>query len=199
MSIKRRTFLIALALLVLFLALFLIARLNKDTPVILGDWPYYPDVENITKAADVIIIGDVISAKSVEQIKISEKRPEDLKTNLPYTISTVKVSRVLKGDVNVGDEISIRQLGDHKRRPESTLQRINGYLSKNQECLMFLAEFDDLPYAPLNPGQGIIWIKEGTKLYSPCEYALFGYKDSENTELISIETAIDEISKFTNK
>ena len=199
MSIKRRVIIIALALLVLFLALFLIARLNKDTPVILGDWPYYPDVENITKAADVIIIGDVVSAKSVEQIKISEKRPEDLKTNLPYTISTVKVSRVLKGDVNVGDEISIRQLGDHKRRPESTLQRINGYLSKNQECLMFLAEFDDLPYAPLNPGQGIIWIKEGTKLYSPCENALFGYKDSENTELISIETAIDEISKYVNQ
>ena len=199
MTIKIRTFVIILALLVLLLALFLILRPNKNTPVILGDWTYYPDVEDITKAADVIIIGDVVSAKSVEQIKISEKRPEDLKTNLPYTISTVKVSRVLKGDVNVGDEISIRQLGDHKRRPESTLQRINGYLSKNQECLMFLAEFDELPYAPLNPGQGIIWIKEGTKLYSPCEYALFGYKDSENTELISIETAIDEISKFTNK
>lgn len=199
MAIKKRTFVIILAILVLFLALFLILRPNKDTPVILGDWPYYPDVENITKAADVIIIGDVVSAKSVEQIKISEKRPEDLKTNLPYTISTVKVSRVLKGDINVGDVISVRQMGDHKRRPESTLQRINGYLSKNQECLMFLAEFDDLPYAPLNPGQGIIWIKEGIKLYSPCEYALFGYKDSENTELISIETAIDEISKFTNK
>ena len=188
MTIKKEFQIITSVIIIIIIALIFILRPNNTKPVILTEWPYYPDTKSITEEADVIIIGNVVSEKDVKSIQ-----------SRPYTISTVKVSRVIKGNVNIGDVISISQLGDYKRYPESTLQRIDGYLSKNDECLIFLAEFNNLPYTPLNPNQGIIWIQKGFKLYSESPLALYGYSDIEKSNEVSIETAIDEVSGYVDQ
>lgn len=35
-----------------------------------GDYPYYPDVASITEASDVIVAGDVVTAKDVKDLMV---------------------------------------------------------------------------------------------------------------------------------
>ena len=44
------------ALLIVFLKISL-----TSTPMLQGDYPYYPDVQSITDSADVIIVGEVVT------------------------------------------------------------------------------------------------------------------------------------------
>lgn len=161
-------------------------------PMFHGDYPYYPDVESITNAADVIIVGDVVTGGEVKDLIVDTTPNKPDKTPIPYTLSTVKVKEVVKGNVHVGDVLTIKQLGDYKNKPEEALHKIDGYLVKNTEQLMFLSEYNDSPYSPMNPYQGAIQIKEGV-LHSNSEYSLFGFHDDD-----SLDSSINIIREYVN-
>ncbi|AEE97772.1 hypothetical protein [Mahella australiensis] len=178
-------------LILISLALIIVIAVNFfPKPMIHGDYPYYPDVKSITNAADVIIVGEVVSAKDVQDLMVDRTPNKTNKETTPYTISTVKVVEVVKGNVNIGEIITIKQLGDYKAKPEATLHEMNGYLSKDTEQLMFLCEYDDSPYSPVNPAQGIIKVRNGTTLYSANEYSLFGYTATSAKTADSLDSAI---------
>lgn len=187
MTIQKKRIITAVVLILVSLVLSgLICRQFMPKPMLYGDYPYYPDIESITEAADVIVVGEVVSAKNVQKIMVD-------KECTPYTISTIRISRVIKGDVKVGDTISIKQLGDYKNNPEETLYKMDGYLSKNTEQLMFLCQYEESPYSPVNPAQGIIEVKDGI-LYSNNRYSLFGYsKISVKENADDLDLAIEAV------
>lgn len=166
-------------------------------PMFQGDYPYYPDVESITNAADVIIVGEVLTAREVKNLMVDKTPNKTGKEATPYTLSTIKVVTVIKGNVNIGDVITLKQLGDYKNKPEATLYEMNGYLAKDTEQLMFLREYEDLPYSSVNPAQGIIEVKNGV-LYSNSKYSLFGYSDDINQTTDSLNTVIESVKQFTD-
>ena len=63
MTIKTKKMAFAFGIVVLSIALALLVCMSfLPKPMLHGDYPYYPDVESITNAADVIIVGEVVTA-----------------------------------------------------------------------------------------------------------------------------------------
>ena len=175
----------------IFTIIFSIAVLSKLLPprqFFHGDYPHYPKVSDIVDAADVIIAGDVISAREVKHLMVDKTPNKADKETTPYTISTIKVTEVIKGNIKVGDLIEIKQLGDYKNKPELTLYEMNGYLEKDSKELMFLCEYANSPYSPVNPAQGVINIMPDGSLYSANKHSLWGYREAqkETDEIISV-------------
>ena len=208
MTIKSKKAASVLGVVVLSMALaLLICTSLLPKPMLHGDYPYYPDVESITSAADVIVVGEVVTARKVKKLMVDKTSNKTNKEATPYTLSTVKVTNVIKGDVSIGDVITIKQLGDYKNKPEATLHEMDGYLMKETEQLMFLCEYDGSPYSPVNPAQGMVEVKDGM-LHSNNKYSLFGYSsDGVNTTADmtgsvrtdnSLDAAIESIKQFTD-
>ena len=207
MTIKNKKMASTLGIVALSIALaLLICTSLLPKPMFHGDYPYYPDVEEITNAADVIIVGEVVTAKNVKNLMVDKTPNKSDKEVTPYTLSTVKIINVIKGDVDIGDIITIKQLGDYKNMPEATLHEMDGYLAKGTEQLMFLCEYESSPYSPVNPAQGMVEVKDGI-LHSNNKYSLFGYSagatttaDTANTIRTdnSLDTAIESIKQFTD-
>lgn len=164
-------------------------------PMFHGDYPYYPDVDSITDAADVIIVGEVLTAREVENLMVDMTPNKADKETTPYTLSTVKILNVIKGDVKIGDVITVKQLGDYKNKPEQTLYEMDGYLSEDTEQLMFLCEFEDCPYSAVNPSQGIIEVRDGV-LYSNNRYSLFGYSADGSQSVDYLNTVVESIKQY---
>lgn len=107
MTIKSKKITSTLGIVALSMALALVICTSLlPKPMFHGDYPYYPDVESITSAADVIIVGKVITARDVENLMVDKTPNKTDKETTPYTLSTVKVTNVIKGDVNIGDVIN---------------------------------------------------------------------------------------------
>ena len=188
MTIKSKKAASVLGVVVLSMALaLLICTSLLPKPMLHGDYPYYPDVESITSAADVIVVGEVVTARNVKKLMVDKTSNKTNKEATPYTLSTVKVTNVIKGDVSIGDVITIKQLGDYKNKPEATLHEMDGYLMKETE--------------------GMVEVKDGM-LHSNNKYSLFGYSsDGVNTTADmtgsvrtdnSLDAAIESIKQFTD-
>lgn len=201
MTIKHKRVTSILGVVALSIALTVLLCIGLlPKPMFHGDYPYYPDVESITDAADVIIVGEVTKAREVKNLMVDRTPNKSDKEATPYTLSTIKVLRVIKGDLNIGDVITIKQLGDYRNKPEATLHEMDGYLLKDTEQLMFLCEYENSPYSPVNPAQGIIEVRNGV-LHSNNKYSLFGYStDTANAIRTdnSLDVAVEAIKKFTD-
>ena len=71
-----------------------------------GDYPYYPDVASIANAADVIVVGEVVTARDVKNLMVDRTPNKTDKETTPYTLSSIKVTEVIKGNVQVADVIT---------------------------------------------------------------------------------------------
>ena len=64
---------------------------------------------------------------------------------------------------------------------------------------MLLCDYENSPYSPVNPAQGIIEVRNGV-LHSNNKYSLFGYStDTANAIRTdnSLDVAVESIKKFT--
>lgn len=165
--------------------------------VLEADYPYYPEVSDITKAADVIIVGKVLEAEDVQKLNINtDPQTQNSANPIPYTISKIEVTNVIKGNVEVGDILEVKQLGDFEKTPEAFLAETDGYFSTEDFDLLFLASFEGTPYSPLNPTQGAVKVLDDQTLYSASKYSLFGYGAKTRSNPQTLDDAIAEISKF---
>ena len=162
------------------------------------EYPYYPEVKDLTVEADVILVGKVIDAQEVRKINVDKNQQTgNQKGTVPYTMSKIEVTTVIKGNVDEGDVIEVKQLGDYKKMPEATLAEMDGYFKTGDSELLFLESYDDgTPYSTLNPAQGAVQVLEDQTLYSASKYSLFGYDRSAQSASITIEDAIKEISQY---
>ena len=113
---KAKKFLVsATAFMTALLSAVLFVGCQKKEPA-QADYPYYANSREIYDASDVIIIGKITTAGSVRNLNVYEDSGKTEK----YTVSSVEILQVIKGDVNVGDVIEVKQLGD-KEHPETEL------------------------------------------------------------------------------
>lgn len=170
----------------------------SDRRVLEADYPYYPEVKDITVEADTIVVGKVIEAQDVRKINVNmDQQTRNQVDSIPYTISKIEVTTVIKGDVAEGDILEVKQLGDYENMPEATLAETDGYFKSGNSELLFLASYDDgTPYSTLNPAQGAVQVLEDQTLYSASKYSLFGYDRSTRSASTTIDDAIKEISQY---
>lgn len=184
---------VIIALLVALLIIFLNIILSYR-PMLQGDYPYYSNVQSITDAADVIIVGEVIESGNVQDLMVDHTPGKEGKEPIKYTLSTVRVTEVISGNVQVGDIITVKQIGDHQNFQEATLNEIDGYLKDGQKALMFLAEYENSPYSAVNQTQGMVEVMDNGELYSASKYSLWGYNDTATRAPVdTLEDAIAEI------
>lgn len=194
----------SMAVILLMVSLFLVfSGVLGPKPMFQGEYPYYPDVQSITQKSDVIVAGAVVTARQVQKLTVDKTPDKVEKEAIPYTISTIRVTEVIKGDVSPGDLITVKQLGDYVKKPEAALNEMDGYLKKDSSQLLFLCQYEDSPYSPVNPAQGIVEIEENGILYSASKYSLFGYHGGETQTRSAdvqdtLESAIAEIRASMN-
>lgn len=170
----------------------------SEKRVLKADYPYYSEVEDITIAADAIIVGKVIDAEKVQEMNVNtDPQTRNEVDSIPYTVSKFEAIEIVKGDINVGDIIEVKQLGDFKNIPEATLEEIDGYFKLGNLELLFLASYDDgTPYSTLNPTQGAVQVLEDQTLYSASKHSLFGYETKARSVPQTLDDAIEKISQY---
>lgn len=126
-----------------------------------ADFPYYNDVDSLTNESDVIVYGKIIKVNDAKEINISGDKDKEHKVE--YTISDVEIVDVIKGDVEVGDVIQVKQLGNENEVANAEVKMV-GYFKKDMEYIFFLKSFEDIipdmPYSTLSPYQGHISIAD---------------------------------------
>ncbi len=92
------------------------------------------NLEQMTKAADVIVVGEVLARTSAWN---------EEKTRI-YTVTRIRVAEALKGSSG-GDEIEVRQIGG---TVDGLTQSIvgNAKLKEGEEVVLFLDQDERLPY-----------------------------------------------------
>lgn len=138
----------------------------SDTQSLSPSYYYYQSEKELVNDSDLIIVGEVVKANKAEMININldkEKAAKNLEEdNVLYTVFDIKVDEVIKGNVNAGDIIKIKQAGD-KDSKENRLNE-NDYFKKGSTYAFFLQGYEerpDIPYSTLSTIQGQLEIENG--------------------------------------
>lgn len=142
-----------------------------------GDYPSYPDLESLVSSSDAIIIGKVKKVNSPNiidyKVVIDPSLPEETKNTLKnmqlpyyvYTVSDVEIEKVIKGDLKVGDNIAIKQMGGTFENKKYVTEDVR-FFNNGSKRVIFLKDFrkdfgEDMPFSTLNPIQGDMEIVDG--------------------------------------
>jgi len=135
----------------------------QNTVGIAATYPEMATAQILYAQASTVIIGTVSQSKA-QQIDIADHTPtDDPQLNpggdsnpvyAPYTIHQVKITRVVKGNVKVGDTISVGELGGvigntNYKTDEGIL------MQDGKTYLLFLQNFANAPYGLLNPVESV--------------------------------------------
>ena len=161
-----------------------------------AEYPMYNSVSEMASVADIIVVGEVISAGDVQKLNVKkslEKATDD--DYITYTVFEIEVETVLEGNVNEGDILKVKQLGDYRMNPLSALKKIDGYFKKDSHQLLFLKEYETSPCSVVNVEQGAMLVNEDGSLYSKSEYALFRDAAKGADCFVTLTEAIIEIQE----
>ncbi len=177
-----------------------------------GDYPMY-DKNSIFNESDVIVIGKVEKIKGTieywPEIQLDEKLSEEEKQKilneinrkpLIFTVSTIRVDKVLKGNLQEGELIEIKQLGEKTNDSEVISDDVE-FFKEGSNKVFFLEDYrndlNDMPFSPVNPIQGDIEIVDG-KLKNKVQI-----KNNEEIQIvedgISIKEFIDYVKTKVEK
>ncbi len=142
-----------------------------------GDYPMY-NKNSIFNDSDVIVIGKVEKIKGTmeyfPEIQLDETLSEEEKQKilneinrkpLIFTVSTIRVDKVLKGNLQEGEVIEIKQLGGKTNGSEVMSENVE-FFKEGSNKVFFLEDYrndfgNDMPFSPVNPIQGDIEIVDG--------------------------------------
>lgn len=150
----------------------------EETRELIADYPGYETVAEATGVAELVIEGEFVGSK-VEKLYPDIVETGDEETNpqqgvelseadleemaVVTTVSEVRVTEVLKGDVKVGDVIKVSQLGgtlDDVKYVDSATTLLSTLDAST--VLLFLNDQGD-SYDLINPEQGLYTV-EGEKV-----------------------------------
>ncbi|MFM9329852.1 hypothetical protein [Paenibacillus mesotrionivorans] len=185
------------------------AKSGNKAPVVEShaDWHSFKSIEELALYSDLIVVG------VVEQVKNPVKRNMSLSENQPplyeiATLSDVKVTEVLKGNVKGGDLIEIKQEGGLYEGTQYVTDGVE-FVKEKGEYILFLRAFDkykaNVPYAIINPKQGLIQLnapkvdsnsnKNAADQNKNSQQDLFNDKPTKEVKLDSIKKAVTETNK----
>ncbi|MFL1378320.1 MULTISPECIES: hypothetical protein [unclassified Nocardiopsis] len=128
---------------VLALALSACSSPSPSTGGATGDYPSYASAEELFESADLVVEGTVEGSRT-EPIDISEGgEAEEGLEPLEYTVYTLAVSEVFKGEAP-GGALEVK----HENGGPDDLE-----LREGDTYVLFLATYDDVPASLLNPDQ----------------------------------------------
>lgn len=141
-----------------------IGQTNEETVIITTDFPRYSTIEDLTKKADLVISGTILSStvKELNDLITTNSQDEKLNPNSNppsssniynvYTVYTIKVNDSYKGNVQPGDTIEVKVRGG-EINDKNYIYEDGAKFIKNKKYLMFLASFPNSPAMLLNPIQ----------------------------------------------
>lgn len=142
-----------------------------------ADYPDYGSTEAALEAADVVLVGTVESSRElVEYPEVDDSRTglenpqsgvdisdEDLEEmGVVTTVTTIKVTEVISGDVEVGDSVEVSQVGGtidgvtYIEDSTTFIEEVN-----SPELLLLLNDFGDGDYDLVNPVEGVYEVSDG--------------------------------------
>ncbi len=136
----------------------------KTIKTVHADYEKYTDLPSMLNDAEMIFKGTVVKVN--DPVKLVEFYINDDKNRpyyAPYTISEIKVEKIIKGNLKPGDMIKIKQLGgiiDHTK----WVSEDDSILTENTEGVFFIDPFKiqaDYPSSILLFEQGVFKIKDG--------------------------------------
>lgn len=131
-----------------------ISNAPQDQIQFQADYEVYNDLETMIKNANLVVLGEVIKVnepKKMPFIDIPGKGP----VYGVYTVSEIQVKKVIKGNVNPGDIVQVKQLGGNLGT-ETWVENESQLLSTGEKGVFFLDETS--PASLLNPSQGFVKI-----------------------------------------
>lgn len=139
------------------------AAIASETKIVSMDYKDYSTLEELYKEAKLIIRGQTLETERRE-IEIGSYSDGDSMIFL-YTVSKIKVVKTIKGKVQIGDSIYVKQLGDGSRVIANGFDE-SKYFRSTEEYYLFLDSSDkdsyEMPYSCLNPNQGSVRVEEDT-------------------------------------
>lgn len=152
----------------IFLLIIMLVSLNflgcsKKVVKVNADYHYYSTIESLLKESDVIIMGQTVNVNKGEKLNINMDK-KGIPDELVYTVSEIKITEVIKGDVKPEEVIKVKQRGGTY---DNKVYKVDGmeYLVKGKDYILFLGSFVDIdpnePYVLMNPNQGYLEIVDG--------------------------------------
>ncbi len=132
-----------------------------------AEYMYFKNYDQADEMADTVVIGDVIKVDDPKQLVIGETintiTGEKEPSSFLYTVSEVKISKVIKGKYLPGDIIKIKQLGGSYKEVGYDEHNMYGtmYYQKGERYVFFLVSYEDSPCSTINPQQGDMLIEDG--------------------------------------
>lgn len=116
----------------------------------------FKDDKELLDKADVVVLGKVIKTYEPKKINVNlDTNSESVES--VYTVCDLKVEKVIKGDIEVGQVVQIKQNGGLFENVEYIYGR-QEYLMENTDYVVFLESYinfnPQMPYSLLNPTQG---------------------------------------------
>lgn len=131
------------------------------TKIISMNYPNYESLEEVVKESKIAIKGEIVD-KCVKEIQVGSYGDGEAISYL-YTVSKVKVLKTLKGTLNEGEMVYVKQLGDGCRVIANNFDS-EDYFKIGQQYYMFLdsseKDSEAMPYSCLNPQQGALKIED---------------------------------------
>ncbi len=127
-----------------------------ETVFVNADYPYYNSLQELYDAADLVIVA---------RNNRNESTILNTGNEIPYTVSSMSVTDVFKGDKSV-DSIDVKQLGGLMDGVMYISQGVE-QLVQDGEYFLFLETYDKSPAALLNPVQGMYYVEGSTVTARP--------------------------------
>lgn len=129
-----------------------------------ASYMYFKNYDQADEMADTVVIGEVIKVNEPEELITGETintiTGEKEPVSHIFTVSEVKVSKVIKGNYSPDDVIKIKQYGGAYKDREYSMEGIQ-YYQKGERHIFFLQSYEDSPCDTINPQQGDMLIKDG--------------------------------------
>lgn len=133
--------------------------------------------EGLVQNADIIVEGTITdtAVKKLKYLFSPEKTYINDEDKQLYTVSTMEITKVIKGDFKLGDKIEIKQTGDGKKVIDQDVLDNGGYFQKNSTQLVFLKNYTEfkVPYGVINPMQSVYTVGDNGAIKTGSNNKLF--------------------------
>ncbi|MEN6391130.1 MAG: hypothetical protein ABFD04_12000 [Syntrophomonas sp.] len=131
-------------------------------PYTIYDYTTYDNIKELVATSNAIIKGEVINVHSPVVMTFGtiyqENNTEPMKA--VFTVSDIQVTESIKGTLQSGDVIQVRQMGGSYKGVEYPTDNPELY-SQNMQGVFFLITSDNHPADQINPTQGFVKVING--------------------------------------
>ncbi len=127
--------------------------------------PSFSSIDEMLDKSSLVVVGTVVGVEKPQDININGAEDRDKNPIYRvYTVSNLKIDKLLKGDVAVGDIISIKQQGGETDKQIVETDGIK-YLMVGDKGLFFLETYlNGVPCDMLNPYQASVVERNGVTI-----------------------------------